>query len=131
IIKNTRALLADCHIDFGFGKDRIPQNLQLFGESKEKDYEMLVGLCEENLLKRYPLPNGTVRARLEKELRIIRDMDFVTYFLINHDIVSYAKSKGFFHVGRGSGANSIIAYIIGITDVDPIDLDLYFERFIN
>src|SRR5690606_22414564 len=54
-----------------------------------------------------------------------------SYFLINHDIVNYAKSKGFFHVGRGSGANSIIAYIIGITDVDPIDLDLYFERFIN
>ena len=92
---------------------------------------MLVGLCEENLPKRYPLPDGTVRARLEKELRIIRDMDFVSYFLINHDIVSYAKSKGFLHVGRGSGANSIIAYIIGITDVDPIDLDLYFERFIN
>ena len=131
IIKNTRALIADCHIDFHFSKNRFSQNLQVYGESKEKDFEMLVTLCNENLPKRYPHPDGTVRARLEKELHIIRDMDFVSYFLINHDIVTHAKSKGFFHVGRGSGANSIIAYIIGITDVDPIELDLYFERFIN
>src|SRR5690606_3576151 len=90
IIENTRALLADCHIDFGFGKGRISQNLQVFGESKEKDFEMLTGLCKENLPKRYPHPDGTVRKRLEKELGIIRSMDFVSYFLINHDIVSYA-----------------------------------------
>lgn len=131
IIENTKALLADCHIDFGFAQGRISQNLQVFGESKEKDMEMLRILCEENLVKRYPSPDGTVRERLEKELRIIQEMDFVSYFLINHDIVTYAKSQGFLHVGRGSGANSIVAYIIGITDVDPVELDLYFERFIN
>ncbi len=51
--------------------------------------------------------------------------------IINYDIINYAKKNNFFHVGRGSGANSIVAYIIGITDVDPIELDLYFERFIN
>ena len=58
-------------------------------------------------------------------------MDYVPFFLINWDIVNYAKSKGYFHVGRGSGANSIVAYLLGITDVDPIELDLYFERFMN
>ena len=58
-------------------------------------------------------------------------MKFVSFFLINYDIINYAKKNNFFHVGRGSGANSIVAYIIGITDVDPIELDLYFERFIN
>ena len=55
----------------------------------------------------------------------------MSFFLINYDILDYAKKNNFFHVGRGSGANSIVAYILGITDVDPIELDLYFERFIN
>ena len=55
----------------------------------------------------------------------------MAYFLINWKILRYARSKGYFYVGRGSGANSLIAYLLRITDVDPIDLDLYFERFIN
>ena len=55
----------------------------------------------------------------------------MSYFLINWDIVNYAQKRGYFYVGRGSGANSIVAYLLKITDVDPIELDLYFERFIN
>jgi DNA polymerase-3 subunit alpha len=58
-------------------------------------------------------------------------MNFASYFLINWDIVRYAQSKDYYYVGRGSGANSMVAYLLRITDVDPIDLDLYFERFIN
>jgi len=131
IIENTKALLYDCHIDFSFGKGRISQNQQVFGESKEEDFKRLFELCEKGLPIRYSNPDETVKARLKRELDTIGDLNFVSYFLINHDIVSYAKSKGYFHVGRGSGANSIVAYIIGITDVDPIELDLYFERFIN
>ena len=131
IIENTKALLDDCHIEFSFGKNRISQNQQVFGESKEKDFELLVELCKERLPIRYKNPDETVKKRLKRELDTIYEMDFVSYFLINYDIVSYAKSKGYFHVGRGSGANSIVAYIVGITDVDPIELDLYFERFIN
>ena len=53
----------------------------------------------------------------------------MSYFLINWKILKYARSKGYFYVGRGSGANSIVAYLLRITDVDPIELDLYFERF--
>jgi DNA polymerase-3 subunit alpha len=64
-------------------------------------------------------------------LDLIKKMGFVPYFLINWDIVSHARKQGFFYVGRGSGANSIVAYLLHITDVDPIELDLYFERFIN
>jgi len=131
IIENTKKMMADCSIDFHFGKSRTSQNQQIFDESKEKDFELLLELCEEGLPIRYPNAKSKVRTRLGKELNTIKELDFVSYFLINHDIVSYAKSRGFFHVGRGSGANSIIAYIIGITDVDPIELDLYFERFIN
>src|SRR5690606_34091547 len=85
----------------------------------------------ENLSYRYPEDSSFALERVEKELDLIYKMDFVAYFLINWDIVTYAKSKGYFHVGRGSGANSIVAYLLGITDVDPLELDLYFERFLN
>jgi len=65
------------------------------------------------------------------ELEIIDRFGFSSYFLITWDIIRYSMSRGFYHVGRGSGANSIVAYCLKITDVDPIELDLYFERFIN
>src|SRR5205085_10783239 len=66
-----------------------------------------------------------------KEIKIITEFGFASYFLINWDIIRYAQHKNFYYVGRGSGANSIVAYLLRITDVDPVDLDLYFERFIN
>ena len=131
IVENTKKLLSTCAISFGFGESRASQNQQVFGESKEADFEYLKRLCKIGLPKRYSTITNTVTKRLEVELKTIKEMDFVSYFLINHEIVSYANSKGYLHVGRGSGANSIVAYIIGITDVDPIELDLYFERFIN
>jgi len=131
IIENTKKIIESCHIDFGFGNDRKSQNLKLYTDSFVNDYKLLEKLCNDNIHKRYSAPDSKVLHRLETELKTIKELDFVSFFLINYDIVSYAKSKGYFHVGRGSGANSIVAYIIGITDVDPIELDLYFERFIN
>ncbi|MGJ5641491.1 DNA polymerase III subunit alpha [Formosa sp. S-31] len=131
IIENTKQLLEQCHIHFTFGPNRISQNQQTYLESKAADFEYLEKLCSDKLSKRYSKPNAKVKTRLQTELQTIKTMDFVSYFLINYDIISYAKSQGYIHVGRGSGANSIVAYIIGITDVDPIELDLYFERFIN
>ena len=80
---------------------------------------------------RYGVPNDNVLSRIKKELDIIQQKGFVSYFLINWKILKYARSKGYFYVGRGSGANSVIAYLLRITDVDPVELDLYFERFIN
>jgi len=131
IISNTKKLLEQCSVQFEFDSNRQSQNLKLYSKSKEADYELLQKLCNEKLYYRYPEPSKKVLARLHKELKVITELDFVSFFLINYDIVQYAKQNGFFHVGRGSGANSIVAYIIGITDVDPIELDLYFERFIN
>ncbi|SFZ89545.1 DNA polymerase-3 subunit alpha [Flaviramulus basaltis] len=131
IITNTEQILNTCSIDFSFGKDRISQNQKVYLDSPEADYELLETLCQDNLHKRYSHPTEKVKARLQTELNTIKNMSFVSYFLINHDIISYSKRMGYVHVGRGSGANSIVAYIIGITDVDPIELDLYFERFIN
>jgi DNA-directed DNA polymerase III PolC len=68
---------------------------------------------------------------VQKELKIINDLGFNAYFLIAWDVIRYAQSRGFYYVGRGSGANSIVAYCLQITDVNPIELDLYFERFLN
>ena len=131
IIENTNRILNSCDVEFGFGEQRISQNLKLYTDSVENDYNLLQKLCQDNLYKRYSNPDKKILTRLKTELDTIKSLDFVAFFLINYDIVSYANSKGYFHVGRGSGANSIVAYIIGITDVDPIELDLYFERFIN
>jgi len=75
--------------------------------------------------------NKIATERVTKELKIIDELGFNAYFLITWDIIRYAQSRGFYHVGRGSGANSIVAYCLQITDVDPIELDLYFERFLN
>ncbi|GAA4281656.1 DNA polymerase III subunit alpha [Gaetbulibacter aestuarii] len=131
ILENTEALLEQCTIHFDFGNDRISQNQSVYLENEDADFERLKMLCEQGLPKRYKNPSQKIKDRLQTELKTIREMNFVSYFLINHDIVDFSKRRGFVHVGRGSGANSIVAYLIGITDVDPIELDLYFERFIN
>jgi len=131
ILENTEWLMNSCSIHFDFSKNRTPQNLQTYLGSKEEDEKLLEQLCHDGLPYRYPVVDKPIRERLQKELGLIKEKNFVSYFLINWDIVSKAREKGFFYVGRGSGANSIVAYLLRITDVDPIELDLYFERFIN
>lgn len=132
ILENTERLLDQCSIKFDFSQKRRPQNLKYYKGSREEDVVLLEKLCAEGLIKRYgEKPSEIINNRLAKELDLIKKMDFVSYFLINWDIISYARAQSFYYVGRGSGANSIVAYIVYITDVDPIDLDLYFERFIN
>ncbi|WP_289644258.1 DNA polymerase III subunit alpha [Maribacter aestuarii] len=131
ILENTEQLLNSCSINFDFSKNREPQNLKTYLGSREEDEVLLEKLCQEGLSYRYPDGGEHIEERLYKELGLIKEQGFVSYFLINWDIVSEASRRGFFYVGRGSGANSIVAYLLRITDVDPIDLDLYFERFMN
>lgn len=131
ILENTRRLMESCKMNFGFGKARINRNLQVYGNSKEEDIELLKKLVFDNLSSRYPHAGTEIQLRVKRELEAIISLNFVPYFLINYDIIQYARSKNFPYLGRGSGANSIVAYILGITNVDPIELDLYFERFIN
>jgi DNA polymerase-3 subunit alpha len=128
IIENTQRLINQCSIDFRLG---INKNKRIFSQSEEEDFEILKNECLKGLPYRYENPDREVMARLEKELLVIRDLKFCAYFLINWDIVSYARRNRYFYVGRGSGANSLVAYLLRITNVDPIELDLYFERFIN
>ncbi|MCF6358892.1 MAG: PHP domain-containing protein, partial [Draconibacterium sp.] len=128
IIRNTENILAGCSVEFDF---KTNKNKQLFTYSKENDYKLLREECNKGLKYRFGKPAKEVVERMEKELKMITDLGYTSYFLINWDIVKYARSKGFPYVGRGSGANSMVAYLLRITNVDPIELDLYFERFIN
>ncbi|MDT0678003.1 DNA polymerase III subunit alpha [Autumnicola musiva] len=129
IPENTKKIMQSCRVDFEFGK-RESKNLKYL-EGKEKDEHELKRICYKNFPKKYPDAEKKVLERVDRELSIIIDLEFVSYFLINLEIVEYAKGENYPVIGRGSGANSIVAYIIGITNVDPIELDLYFERFIN
>ncbi|HRG52870.1 MAG TPA: DNA polymerase III subunit alpha, partial [Bacteroidia bacterium] len=128
LVINTRRITDACSIQFEFGTSK---NKSTFTGSIVEDQELMRKECFEGLLYRYNNPDQTIRDRLEKELQAIFSMHFTSYFLINWDMLKYARNKGYFYVGRGSGANSLAAYCLKITDVDPIDLDLYFERFIN
>jgi DNA polymerase-3 subunit alpha len=130
LIANTNALLERCSIHFDFSQE-TPNNQRSYTNNEALDYRLLEKLTYRGLDYRYKHPDNTIYRRIEKELDIIKQKGFVSYFLINWKILKYARSKGYFYVGRGSGANSIVAYLLRITDVDPVELDLYFERFIN
>ncbi len=97
----------------------------------DDDRVLLEKLATDGFTARYGKKNKVAEERLKKELKIINDLGFNAYFLINWDIIRYAQSRGFYYVGRGSGANSIVAYCLRITDVDPVELNLFFERFLN
>ncbi|HKJ78021.1 MAG TPA: DNA polymerase III subunit alpha, partial [Prolixibacteraceae bacterium] len=129
IIRNTEKLLESCmQPKFEFRKNK---NKQHFSGSQESDLKLLKNECKKGLKYRYGKPAKQVVERMEMELKMINELGYSSYFLINWDIVNYARSKGYYYVGRGSGANSMVAYLLRITNVDPIELDLYFERFIN
>jgi len=128
IIENTKHIISECSFDFDF---EMPKNKKHYTGSKDNDFKLLTQLAYEGLTQRYPDKNRAAIYRVEKELEVIDQLNFCGYFLITWDIIQYSKRMGFMHVGRGSGANSIIAYCIGITDICPLELDLYFERFLN
>lgn len=128
MIKNTFAIIDQCSFEYEFG---IPRNKKHYTANRDTDLELLTSLTHQGLAKRYGAENATARQRVKKELAVIHQLEFSGYFLITWDIVRYSNSMGFLHIGRGSGANSIIAYCLGITDICPLELDLYFERFLN
>lgn len=128
VIDNTLTILANCKAELEFHK---PRNKECFTESKEGDLKLLESLAYEGLIKRYGHGHKQARARVKRELKVIGEMSFGAYFLITWDIVRYSKEQGLMHVGRGSGANSIVSYCLGITDICPLELNLYFERFLN
>ena len=133
IIQNTQKLIDACDLSVYFEPQIKSKNRFAYTKEGEAfDQVLLRRIAYKGLAYRYGNDNLIARARMEKELKIIEFKNYCAYFLITFDIVRYAMGRcKFYHVGRGSGANSIVAYCLRITDVDPIDLDLYFERFLH
>ncbi|MFN8258824.1 MAG: DNA polymerase III subunit alpha [Bacteroidales bacterium] len=128
IMQNSERMAGDCCFSFDF---KSSKNKKTFTGSLYDDRILLEKLALEGFKYRYPKGNPLAEQRIKKELDIVFKLGFSAYFLITWDIVRYSMSRGFYHVGRGSGANSLVAYCLKITDVDPIELNLYFERFLN
>ncbi|GAE65271.1 DNA polymerase III subunit alpha [Chryseobacterium indologenes] len=128
IIENTKRILEQSNFEFDFEKVK---NKQYYTKSKASDVKLLRRLAYLGLNKRYGKDHDIAKERVEKELQVIDELNFCAHFLITWDIIRYSNSVGFMHVGRGSGANSIVSYCLGITDICPLELDLYFERFLN
>lgn len=128
LIRNTERVTGRCAIIFDY---KTIKNRKTFTGSAYDDRLLLEKLAMDGLAYRYGSNNKEAKRRVRHELDIIDRLGFCAYFLVTWDIIRYSMSRGFYHVGRGSGANSIVAYCLRITDVDPIELNLYFERFLN
>jgi DNA-directed DNA polymerase III PolC len=128
IVENTQKIIDACNFTYDF---QTPKNKKYYTNSRKSDIDLLTSLAKQGLAWRYGVKNIRARERMEKELKVIGQLEFSGYFLITWDIIRFSTSQGFLHIGRGSGANSIVAYCLGITDICPLELDLYFERFLN
>ncbi len=128
-IENTEEIANRCQVEIVFGEYKLPQFDVPEGYTAE---EYLEKLCNEGLDNRYGTQASRHGERLEKELEVIRTMGFVDYFLIVWDFIRFARERGIsVGPGRGSAAGSIVAYALGITNIDPIRYNLLFERFLN
>ncbi len=130
-IENTVKIAEKCNFDFEFGNTKLP-NYEVPKEyPTHADY--FKELCRTGLKKRYgDNPSSEIKERLEYEISVIEKMGYVDYYLIVWDFINYAKTQGIsVGPGRGSGAGSIAAFAMGITDIDPIKYNLLFERFLN
>lgn len=128
--ENTNRIAEMCSFDFEFGVTKLPYFVAPDGMDNK---EYFVKLCRDGLLRRYgaDVPED-IRARLDYEISIIDRMGYINYYLIVFDFINYAKSQGIpVGPGRGSGAGSLAAYCVGITNIDPIKYNLLFERFLN
>ncbi len=128
-IENTVKIAERCKVDFTFGEIHLPKFDVPSGFTSD---EYLKHICEKGLEKRYKTVDEDLIERMEYELSVIKKMGYADYFLIVWDYVRFAKDNDIMvGPGRGSGAGSIVAYAIEITDIDPIKYNLIFERFLN
>lgn len=128
-VENTQKIADRCHVEIEFGNYKLPRYDVPDGYTAKEYLRML---CSTGLKKRYELVTEELNDRLEYELSTIENMGFVDYFLIVWDFIKYAKDNGIsVGPGRGSAAGSLVGYCLGITDIDPIEFNLIFERFLN
>lgn len=128
--ENTNRIAEQCNFDFTFGETKLPYFKAPDGMENQAYFEKL---CWDGLERRYPgRVTRELRDRLEYEIDVVKKMGYTNYYLIVYDFINYAKSRDIpVGPGRGSGAGSLAAYCVGITDIDPIRYNLIFERFLN
>ena len=128
--ENTNKIAEQCNFSFTFGDTKLPYFKAPDGMENQAYFEKL---CYEGLERRYPgKVTDALRERLSYEINVVKNMGYTNYYLIVYDFINYAKSRDIpVGPGRGSGAGSLAAYCVGITDIDPIRYNLIFERFLN
>ena len=127
-LENTQKIAERCHVELDFETQHLPQFPLPEGET---NVGLLRRQAEEGFARRYG-ENPEVQKQLQFELNVIEQMGYVDYFLVVWDYIRFAKEQGIaVGPGRGSAAGSVVAYCLGITDVDPIKYNLFFERFLN
>ena len=128
-LENTHKIAERCHVEIEFGVTKLPKYDVPDGLTS---WEYLNKLCHEGLEQRYHPVTEELKKRLDYELTTIKNMGYVDYFLIVWDFIKYARDNDIMvGPGRGSAAGSLVAYTLGITQLDPIRYDLLFERFLN
>ena len=128
-LERTHEIAMRCQVNIEFGHTRLPHYQVPEGETNSS---YLRKLCQEGLKDRYPEVTPEIQSRLDYELSVIENMGYVDYFLIVWDFIHYAVTRGIpVGPGRGSGAGSLVAYSLKITDIDPLSYKLLFERFLN
>lgn len=125
---NAARIAARCDLDLGLGRLLFPAYPLPPGETA---FSLLWKRCFAGAAERYRPLTAAVTARLERELRVIEELGFAEYFLAVHDIVGFARRRGIYYSGRGSAGNSIVSYVLRVTDADPVEHELLFERFLN
>ena len=127
-LENTMRIADACDLSIEFNRLRLPHYPTPNGEDADA---YLAKLCEEGFRRLYPDAGEAARLRLADELDVIRKTQFANYFLVVMDICSYAREQGVLFGVRGSAAGSVVLYCLGITDIDPLEYGLVFERFLN
>ncbi len=127
-LANTRRISEQCEVKLNFGELHLPRYTVPDGSTAE---EMLARLCWEGLQRLYGDADEAVKSRLEYELEVIRQTQFANYFLVVWDIVAFARGQGILLGVRGSAAASLALYCLGVTELDPLEHKLVFERFLN
>ncbi len=127
-LENTQLVSDMCNVDLDFGQTHLPKYPTPNGMDAD---EYLAQLCEEGFRRRYPHPTAEAEDRLRYELDVIRHTRFANYFLVVWDIIDFVRKSNILYGVRGSAAASVALYCLGITDVDPLEYRLVFERFLN
>ena len=128
-VANTQRIAEMCHVELGFGQLHLPQFPLPEGFDDADDY--LAHLCWEGFARRYPVPPAGAREKLLHELDVIRQTRFANYFLVVWDIVDFTRKNNILLGVRGSAASSVALYCLGVTEIDPVEYRLVFERFLN